>query len=283
MNKKVVWITGCASGVGLYLAESFCLQGYKVIATDINYQGLKAEAARRQWPMDRMILRKLDVRSESQWRKLLDVVVEKWGRLDTLLNVAGYLKPGYIDACDADEINRHIDINTKGVMFGSKVAAEQMVLQGKGHIINIASLAGVAPIPGIALYSASKFAVRGFTLALAQELKPKGVAVTAVCPDAIETPMLVLQEDYDEAAMTFSGKRFLTVEDIRDAIFDKVLPGKPIELTLPASRGWTAKLASMFPGIAFVLGDYLRKQGQRKQKDRKKHEAAGVSHSTVTR
>ena len=166
--------------------------------------------------------------------------------LDRLFNIAAYLKPGYIHETDPQEIDRHIDINVKGLIIGSQLAAKHMVEQGKGHIVNIASLGGIAPIPGIALYSTSKFAVRGFSLALAQELKPLGVKVTVICPDAIQTPMLALQEDYDEAALTFSGPKALSLEDIEKIVFAEVLPNAPIEVTLPWQRGALAKLGGAF-------------------------------------
>jgi len=269
MGHKVVWITGCASGVGLYLADQFAKKGYRVVASDINYQALKAAASERNWNSQTVMVRKLDVRKEAQWRKLLVDVLAKWQQLDIMLNVAGYLKPGNISELDAVEIDKHIDINTKGLILGSKVAAEIMIQQKRGHIINIASLAGIAPIPGIALYSSSKFAVRGFSLALAQELKPKGVSVSVVCPDAIETPMLTLQEDYEEAAMTFSGNKALTVEDIGHQIFNKVIPKKPVEVTIPFSRGFVAKLGGALPQVAFFLGELLTRQGKKEQQRRK--------------
>ena len=144
-----------------------------------------------------------------------------------------------------------------------------MIETGHGHIINIASLAGVAPISGIALYSTSKFAVRGFSLALAQELTPHGINVSVICPDAIQTPMLDLQEDYDEAALTFSGPKALTVEHIEDCLFSHVIPHAPFEVTLPWHRGVLAKIGSAFPQISMRLSNSLRKQGRKAQQKRK--------------
>src|SRR5205823_4569252 len=110
-----------------------------------------------------------------------------------------------------------------------------------GHIINIASMAALAPIPGISLYSASKYAVRGFSLAAAQELRAHGVYVTVVCPDAVQTPMLDAQLAHDEAAATFSGPRLLTVEEVGRAIIGQGLARRPLEIYLPPSRGWLAR------------------------------------------
>lgn len=269
MNQQIVFITGSASGVGLHLTERFYQAGYCVVATDIDYDTLKLKASERQWAEHSVLLRKLDITSRSQWKKTWQAAIDRWQGIDVMCNVAGYLKPGLIHQSDPDEIDRHFDINVKGLILGSQLAAKQMVQQGSGHIINIASLAGIAPIPGIALYSASKFAVRGFSLALAQELSPLNVDVTVICPDAIDTPMLALQEHYEEAALTFSGSSVLTVEDIGDAIFDKALKNKPMEIDLPIQRGLMAKVASAAPGISSVLGSYLGKRGKAEQEKRK--------------
>lgn len=269
MSDKVVFLTGCASGLGLHLAQRFLDDGDRVVATDINLEGLKAQAQSRRWSPDKVSLHRLDVTSWTQWQQVMADTLAAWKKIDVLANVAGYLKPGRIHETAVEEIDRHLDINVKGLILGSKLAAEQMVKQGRGHIINIASLAGVAPIPGISLYSTSKFAVRGFTLALAQELKPLGVNATVICPDAIETPMLTLQEDYEEAALTFSGKHTLTVEQVADLILGKVLKEAPPEVLLPEWRGVLAKVGSAMPGLSFRLGSLLGKAGRSEQARRK--------------
>lgn len=271
---KVVMITGSASGLGKALTRRFIAEGYRVLATDINYEGLRVVAREEGWTGDKVWLRKLDITKPAQWQKLWQALLEKWQAVDMLLNVAAYLKPGKIMRVEHEEIERHMQINVCGLMHGARLAAQTMAEQGRGHIINIASLAGVAPIPGIALYSSSKFAVRGFSLALAQELKPRGVAVTVICPDAIETPMLDLQEDYEDAALTFSGGRTLTVDELVAHVFEKVLPQRPVEVLIPGGRGWLAKLGGAFPGVAFMLSDYLGKKGAEKQAMRRRQRHA---------
>lgn len=272
MNDEVIWLTGCASGVGLHLTGAFLKRGYRVVATDINIEELERLANHNNWDNKHVLVCHLDITSLESWQSAYQKTVDKWGRIDRLLNIAGYLKPGFIHETSADEIDRHIDINVKGLIIGSQLLAKHMVKEGHGQIINIASLAGVAAIPGISLYSTSKFAVRGFSLALAQELKVHGVQVTVICPDAIQTPMLDLQEDYDEAALTFSGPKPLTVEQIEQAIFNDAMPNAPLEITLPMSRGILAKLGNAFPTASFLLGDILTKKGRKAQQKRKANE-----------
>lgn len=269
MNNEVIWLTGCASGVGLHLTGAFLQRGYRVVATDINIEELERLAGQQKWDRRNVLIIKLDVTSQDNWQSAYKKIITQWGQIDRLLNIAGYLKPGYVHETNSDEIDKHIDINVKGLIIGSQLVAKHMVKQGHGHIINIASLAGLAPIPGIALYSTSKFAVRGFSLALAQELKTHGVQVTVICPDAIQTPMLNLQEDYDEAALTFSGPKALSVENIESAIFSNAIPNTPLEISLPWHRGALAKFGNAFPKVSSVLTEILKKQGKKAQQKRK--------------
>jgi 3-oxoacyl-[acyl-carrier protein] reductase len=107
--------------------------------------------------------------------------------------------------------------------------------------------------------------VRGFTLAIAQELAPYHVHVSLVMPDAVQTPMLDLQVDYAEAAMTFSGPRALTVQDIERVLIEEVLPNRPLEVTIPMTRGLIARFASFMPSTAMSLGPTFTTQGRKKQ------------------
>lgn len=269
-NCSVALLTGSASGLGQKLTRDFLARGYTVIATDINSAGLDESFGKcAELTSGKLLLKTLDVSQSQAWEALFADVLQQFSRLDVILNVAGYLKPGNLCDASSEEVHRHMDINVKGVIFGSQLAGAQMRKQGYGHIINIASLAGLAAVPGIGLYSASKFAVRAFSLSLAQELKSSGVAVTVICPDAIQTPMLTLQEDYEEAALTFSGNKSLTVDEVANAIFNEVLVHRPMELILPRYRGWLAKVGNLVPQSSFILANILRKKGLQEQKRRK--------------
>ncbi|HEY0975356.1 MAG TPA: SDR family oxidoreductase [Solimonas sp.] len=267
VQDQVHLVTGAASGIGAHLARELLARGARVCAVDINVEAM--EALRALAPAERLMIERLDVRDPAQWQALIAKLRIHWGRLDVLMNVAGVLRLAYIDAFTADDVHLQLDINTKGVMFGTQAAARAMLEQGRGHIINVASLAGIAPVPGLALYSASKFAVRGFTLAAAFELREKNIKVTAVCPDAVQTPMLDIQVDREEAALTFSGSRSpLTVEDIGRAIFDRALTKAPLEIMLPTTRGVMAKFGSAFPSSSLGLFGFLRRIGRKRQLER---------------
>ncbi len=191
------------------------------------------------------------------------------------MNVAGVLRVEPVYELKAESIALQIDVNTKGVILGTRAAAEVMVRQRHGHIINIASLAALAPIPGIAVYSASKFAVRGFSLAAAQELEPFGVHVSILCPDAVDTPMVDYQLDHAGAALTFSGPKILSTDDVAKAVLG--LLAKPrTELVIPWSRGFLARLSSVMPRFLHRrVVQRLTRKGLSRQEDIRRKRTAG--------
>jgi 3-oxoacyl-[acyl-carrier protein] reductase len=208
----------------------------------------------------------MDVRDPSAWPGVIDLAFSTWGRLDVLLNVAGVLRGGDALTASVDDVDLHLDVNAKGVIHGTRAAAPRMVEQGHGHIVNMASLAAHGPVPGLSLYVASKFAVRGFSLSEARERRPRGVAVSVVCPDAVWTPMLERQLACPEAALAFSGSRFLTVEEVGGVIVDHVLPKRPLEVILPPSRGLLARAVSLWPSLGLRLAPLMIRRGRARQR-----------------
>jgi NAD(P)-dependent dehydrogenase (short-subunit alcohol dehydrogenase family) len=265
MSERTMFLTGCASGIGRHLAGALARLGNRVIATDLDEAGLARAAKDEAWPEARVRRAALDVRSESGWDVAMDLAEREFGEIDVLLNIAGYLKPAWVIDLEVRDIELHFDVNVRGTILGTRAAARRMTPRKRGHIVNIGSLASLAPVPGLSLYSASKFAVRGFTLAAATELEPHGIAVTLVMPDAVQTPMLDLQVGYVEAALTFSGDRTLTVGDIEKVIVEHVLVARPLEVTVPMGRGFLARMANAAPGLSRRLAPALAKKGQAKQ------------------
>jgi len=251
----VMLLTGCASGIGQHMAG--VLAGHRLMLTDLNAETLPPDSENTR-------SRPLDVRDPTAWEAVISETVSHFGRLDVLMNIAGVIQPAYIADTTPAQIDLHVDVNIKGVMYGTWAVLGQMQKQGSGHIINMASLAALAPIPGIGVYSASKFAVRAFSLAAAVELRDKGISVSVVCPDAVQTPMLDLQRAYPEAVLTFSAPRILTVHDVEKALL-LALEKRPLEITLPRYRGWLGKLAGALPGLALRLAPIFTRIGRGKQ------------------
>jgi 3-oxoacyl-[acyl-carrier protein] reductase len=265
-ESRVMVLTGAASGIGRHLAGRLAREGHRVVATDIEETKLVEAARADGWPEARVLCRKQDVRDAAAWPEVIDLAFRTWGRLDVLLNVAGFLRPSVAWLGTAEDVDRHLDVNTKGVIHCTRAAAERMVAQGHGHIVNVASLAAHCPVPGLALYAASKFAVRGYSLSAAFELHAHNVQVSVVCPDAVQTPMLDLQVRYPEAAISFSNPKALTVEDVGRVIVGRVLAKRPLEVLLPRHRGWIARAAGLWPGLGMRMAPFFIKRGAERQK-----------------
>jgi 3-oxoacyl-[acyl-carrier protein] reductase len=266
--EKTIFITGAAQGIGKHLAKVFYKKGYQVVVADILSD--KLIELTQEWDPTKYLIQVFEVQKAENWAFALKSSLEKFRKIDVLLNVAGVIKPGFVSDFKEADVDFHIDINLKGVIYGTKCMGQHMQENRQGHIINFASLAGVAPIHGLALYSASKYAVRGFTLAIVTEMKAKGVSVSVVCPDLVKTGMLTTQLGYEAAALTFSGNKILAVEDIESAILKNALQNKEIEILIPWGRGFTAKLGNFFPKLSLWLTDILTKKGLANQAKLKK-------------
>lgn len=265
MSERISIVTGASSGIGRELTRRLAASGHRVYAADIHESGLRDTVARSVGAEERVSARQLDVRDAGAWHELIEEIDDRHGQLDYLFNVAGVIRPGRVWDVSEGDVDLMFDVNTKGTIHGTRSAAAYMVKQGKGHIVNVASLAGLSPVPGLTLYSASKFAVRGFSLAAAMELKSRGVALSCVCPDAVATPMLDLQVDYPEASITFSGAKALTTAQVVDLIVGPVMRDRPLEVTLPSARGAAARFAGTFPGVVAKLQPVFEARGRANQ------------------
>ncbi|MDP1776495.1 MAG: SDR family oxidoreductase, partial [Moraxellaceae bacterium] len=177
---QVAIVTGAASGIGACLVQRLLARGYQVCACDINevnLQRLKVPAQQQSF-----MTMTLDVRDASGWQQLVEAVMARWQRIDVLANVAGVLKEGWVQDTTEADIDFHFDINVKGVILGMQAVLPTMQAAGRGHIVNIASLASLSPVPGIALYSASKFAVQGFSESIRAEFTRLGIDVLVISP-----------------------------------------------------------------------------------------------------
>lgn len=262
-NKTVV-VTGAANGIGRKIAESLYEKGCNQAVFDIQKEVL--EDIFSYCDHQRILIRKLDISNAGDWKNAIAETIEKFIQIDILLNIAGIIEPGYIFETSIENIDRQIDINLKGTIYGVRFVSPKMVERKQGHIINISSMAGLAPIPGLNIYSATKFGVRGFSLAAAQELHPYNVWVSVICPDAVKTQMLDYQKDKKEAAMTFSANKYLSVEDLEAAIISLIQKPK-MEVWLPKSRGILASIGAFFPKLTLGLKSKLIKKGLEKQKE----------------
>jgi short-subunit dehydrogenase len=145
----------------------------------------------------------MDMRDRTQIRAAIDAVVAQHGRLDLFFNCAGVAYIGEFDGADDELIENVLRVNAGGPVFGSLYAYRQMKTQGSGHIVNVSSMAGIVPTPGIAVYSATKHAVVGLSTSLRYEAEKFGVNVSVVCMGLVKSEMLVRAKIQGMTAETF--------------------------------------------------------------------------------
>lgn len=237
---KIVVVTGASSGIGEVTAVAFARAGASLVL-----------AARRVERLDRIVAAierrggtatavPCDVGDAGQLRRLAAVVDEAFGRCDVLVNNAGISGGGAFEGVSFEQIERTIDVNVLGVMFGTKAFLPMMLRAGRGHIVNVASLAGRYAAPGASVYSASKHAVVAFSEALHHELEPRGVLVTSV------NPGLVATEGFPQTGV--DARLVMRPERVAKAIVDVVRSGKAPEVSVPRWGGAGQIGRVLFPG-----------------------------------
>ena len=216
LRGKVIAITGGARGIGLATATALKALGAKVAIGDIDEVTLKESAT----AMDLGTYAKLDVTDVESFAAFLDHVEAELGPIDVLVNNAGIMPTGRLIDEPATVTRRIIDINVLGVITGSKLAAQRMVPRGRGHVINVASLAGEIYAPGLATYCASKYAVVGFTDAARIEHRGTGVDFSMMMPSFVNTELT-------SGTHGVRGVRNAEPEDIAAGIVGLIFKPKP--------------------------------------------------------
>jgi NAD(P)-dependent dehydrogenase (short-subunit alcohol dehydrogenase family) len=266
-------VTGAGGGLGRAIALELAGRGFLVHVTDLDADAA-ARAAAEIGPGARSA--GLDVCDEASCRALAAEVRTRSGSLDVWVNNAGVLATGL--SWEQDEATRRtmLEVNTLGTMNGTVAALEPMIAAGRGHVINLISLAGIVAAPGEVNYSASKHAAMAFTLGTLFDLRRagiKGIQLSAVCPDGIWTPMLEDKLDDPDAAGSFSG-HLLTPEQVAKEVGKLVERPRPI-LILPRWRGPLLRLFDLSPRLALRLLPWVMRDARRKQRRYKKLIEAG--------
>jgi NAD(P)-dependent dehydrogenase (short-subunit alcohol dehydrogenase family) len=205
---KTVFITGGASGIGRALAKALASRGAIVCASDIDGAGAQRVADECGNGASSMAL---DVCDPEAVRGAIHDFARERGRIDFLFNNAGIGMGGEADEIPLVAWHRVVDVNIWGVVHGVRAAYPLMRKQGFGHIVNTASMAGLGPAPLLAPYALTKHAVVGLSTSLRIEAAAFGVRVSAVCPGAIETPILATKLPHDMPAWWVPDvRRYLT-------------------------------------------------------------------------
>lgn len=186
-SEKTAAITGAGSGIGRALARKLASSGCHLALSDISEDGLAETVALIGNQHIKCITTKLDVSSREAVETWAAASIEEFGDIDLVFNNAGVTVVDNVNSMTYDDFYWVMNINFWGVVHGSKAFLPHLLGRRQGHLINISSLFGLVTVPGQSAYNASKFAVRGFTEALGQEMRGKGVGVSCVHPGGILT------------------------------------------------------------------------------------------------
>ena len=252
-------ITGGSEGVGREVARKFAAAGANLMLVARNKKNLDtiAEELRHK---TRVEVFAMDVSDADACADLFKKTQFEFGHIDILVNNAGYTERGPVEGTTADGLGRIIDVNLRAPIILSRLVLPHLREAGGGVIINVASLAGRTPVPGSAAYSASKFGLRAFTFALADELRGSGIKVAAVSPGAIDTGFIT--SDIDKVSNLTLSQSMSTAAEVAQAILD-LCGNRRREQSLPAISGVFTTLIYLMPWIGRMVRPLLERKGQR--------------------
>jgi NAD(P)-dependent dehydrogenase (short-subunit alcohol dehydrogenase family) len=246
-ENKVAIVTGAAGGIGRAAAIAFAQRGAKVVVADIN-DGSETISLIKKTGGDGFFV-KCDVSKDEDVKAMVDKTVSTYGRIDFAYNNAGIEgTTAMIQDTSSADWNRTLDINLKGVFHCMKYEIPQMLKQGKGAIVNCASVAGLVGFAGISPYVASKHAIVGITKAVALENAKTGIRVNAVCPGVIQTEMIdrFIKTNPQAEQMLTAGEpvgRLGKPEEIAEAVIWLCSDAASFVtgLAMPVDGGWVAQ------------------------------------------
>jgi short-subunit dehydrogenase len=272
---KTVIITGGSEGVGAAAARLFAQAGANLMLAARNRKNLESIAAELR-DKTRVEIFPMDVSDADSCVDLFKKTQFEFGRIDVLVNNAGFQARGYVESVSVEDLGRTIDVNLRAPIMLTRLALPYIRESGGGAIVNVASLAGRTPVPGSAAYSASKFGLRAFTFSLAEEIRDSGIKLAVVSPGPIATQFIL--GDIDKTSdLTFS-QPMSSAEEVAQAILD-LCGNNQREQAVPAISGVLTTLIYLMPWLGRALRPALERKGSRVKKELK---AKGRASSSET-
>jgi NAD(P)-dependent dehydrogenase (short-subunit alcohol dehydrogenase family) len=266
-------VTGGARGLGFQIARQLARRGHTVHVADLD--GDAAAKAAGELGQD-AFGSALDVRDEAACRAAAALTVERTGSLEVWVNNAGVLVTGPAWRQDADTRRLMLEVNALGTINGTLAALEPMRAAGRGHIVNVISLAGLTAAPGETVYGASKHAAIAFSLGTLADLRldgVRGIHISCLCPDGIWTPMLYDKLDDPQAAASFTGVLLLP-EQVAERAMTLLDRPRPV-LAIPRWRGAFLRSGNLWPRFALAITPAMLAGGRLQQRRFKRKVEAG--------
>ncbi len=255
---QVVLITGASAGIGASCARRFAEEGARLVLAARGRPALETLAEQLRADGHSVEIVPTDVGDPAAMRRLVERAVECSGRLDVLVNNAGVNYRGRLDEQTPEQLAQIISVNLTAPILMSRLALPHLAERG-GAIVNVASLAGRIPVVHEATYSASKFGLRAFTYALADELAESGVRVSVVSPGPVDTGFIM--ESLDEVPDLVFSQPLSTADEIAALVIECAADGR-VERMRPRIGGYLATLGYVFPALRRMLLPVMERRGR---------------------
>ncbi|MFO0736094.1 MAG: SDR family oxidoreductase [Labilithrix sp.] len=240
---KTIFVTGAASGIGRATALLFGRRGFAVGCYDIDVDGARKVAE----AIPNASHGRIDVSNEESWTAAVSDFEGAYGRMDVLFNCAGILRMGRFDQISPAECRKQLEVNVMGVVLGVQRCLPLLERTKDAAIVNMSSASAVYGQPELAVYSATKFAVRALTESLDIELRPRGIRVADVMPSYVDTPMVHSQEHRSKTLDRFGIK--LTADDVAEVVW-KAAHGRGLHYVPQKDVALLGRVNGLAPSLA---------------------------------
>ena len=249
-------VTGGARGIGRGIAERMVAKGYAVVVTDIDGAGARRTAEE----IGAAVGLEQDVR-DAAGHRFVATTAGDHGPLTAWFNNAGVGDDGSLAALDDEQVRRLVEVNLLGCLWGMRAALDAFGPAG-GDVVNTASLSGLGPVPGYAVYAATKAAVVSVTMSVSAEV-PRRVRVHALCPDGVQTALLDAQDPEGMGSqLVHSGSRILGVDETADAAV-ALVGSRRVVRSLPGWRGAVVRTSTLAPSVGKPAARVFAARGRR--------------------
>jgi short-subunit dehydrogenase len=255
---KTVIITGASAGIGAEAARRFIDEGARVVLVARGAEGL-ARLAGELKERGEVLAVPMDVTDRAACQALMERANATFGGIHVLVNNAGFNRRGAVEEYEADDLARVVDVNLRAPVVLSRLVLPYLRLAGGGAIVNVASIAGKIPLADEAVYSATKFGLRAFSRAMAEELAGTGITVSLVSPGPVETGFIL--DELDDVPDIVLSQPMSTAGEIADLIVASAADGK-VERTAPVLSGYLATIGYLFPAVRRMLMPVMERRGR---------------------
>ena len=255
---KTVVITGASAGIGAAAARRFAGEGANLVLAARTAENLEAMASALEGQC-KAIAVPMDVSDSTAAEALLERAHATFGAIHVLVNNAGFNARGAVEEHTAEDLARVVDVNLRAPVVLSRLVLPYLRRAGGGAIVNVASIAGYVPLPDEAVYSATKFGLRAFTHALAEELAGTGITASAVSPGPVDTGFIM--NDLDVVPDLVFSQPLSTADEVAERIIACALDGR-VERAVPRASGYLATAAYVLPALRRVLKPVMERRGR---------------------